>query len=958
VALLVGLLVACLAGAVRAGDDAASKSDDALDDAAVEGLVLDAARHGKVEGLSSRKLPPRVSRVRVAVETLHDVLLARSNELPRDAVLAALDSLAKCEGGADAKTLGPLVAAWRTWTDAQCDAEREFTAAVGRRIEVLRGELRSTRAKPTSGETPPMSPGAAQLAALRVSELALESKNDSVSADLAAAVESSQKLFVELGWPGGFGCIVDAFLLRLLRDKSRPFLAAYFADVARAAYAGSRDEVRASLVFLAQADAADKHRDFATAERAADAARQRLLPTGARGRELFDVLRRHGELAQKVGKQFDAARDLSKALEEARSSRFGVDDRIAVAERLATSLHRLGKFEEVVAIDRDETKTYDDAAESAPVEKTRAALDEIAAESLSELGRAAEAAALHRATAARYERIAAGVVNGSDAPTRCLLLAARALANGHDADGAAKAVADALARNGSPGVRAFAAGVLCDAGRLDDAERELSRAATEGGARFADALVVERARLAAARGESAKARDLFGVAVDRLTKGDADNLVGWDLAEPLLDWARMEMGLGRLYEASELAGRAVVQLRDSGLEWELDKARKLYVDLQRRRLFFVDAEKATTQRLAAQVGDAARREDVLLDLLVIRIELLTECAKDAEKDAFGMIDLIPEGPRRDLALRAVKNARGGVFEAPIDASLAGRWRLLADVLALAIDDPQIKVVCARCGDAEPELRRWAASKVHYGDRLWAHETRRRADVADRKEIEDSLVEGDVVVSMEPIYGRIDVCTTWVEATPDNPRKRRGDCTEVAGADPLLLASFWDAANVDRRPEALASTARSLADALWREIAWAPAAKRVIVSVPGLFGPLPFDLLPHSYGGTWIDKHEVVVVTSLTEYVRCRARPAPPSPSILDSPFATLDARHAIALLGPIDLATRGRFVASMNAALASGKDASAAVREAKLALRAEWKPDPKAPPVVPPWACFLLRGAP
>src|SRR5204863_3961193 len=106
----------------------------------------------------------------------------------------------------------------------------------------------------------------------------------------------------------------------------------------------------------------------------------------------------------------------------------------------------------------------------------------------------------------------------------------------------------------------------------------------------------------------------------------------WDAARVRMDWARMEMDLGRLYEASELARQALDDLKPAGMDSELDRARKLYVDLQRRRGWMLDADVVAAQRAdAIPVTETARRDDALLDLLLIRIDGVLERRTDAEK---------------------------------------------------------------------------------------------------------------------------------------------------------------------------------------------------------------------------------------------------------------------------------------------------------------------------------------
>ncbi len=921
-----------------AAPDAAS--DASLDDAALEARVLDAARTGNVDRLSALKLPPRVSRVRVAVHALHDDLLGVAKDPPpRASLLAAFDALARCEGGADAGSLAQIAVVWRTWTDAQAADERTLASRAAQCLDALRRDDvdAAKLSAPLAGapSPPARSPAAAELAFSRLAALVVAAKGDAMTKEIGDASTSAQKLFLELGWPGGFGTMTDALLPRLLHKSPNSFLATFFADSARAAYVRSGDEVRASLVFLAQADAMSVAGDAARAERLADAARERFLATGARGREFVDVLRRHGELAQVAGKQAVAARDLSTALAEAKSGGLDAATRLEIEDRLATSLFRLGRFAEAYDVARDVAKAAPD----------RPGIVEVEAESALELGRFAEAAELYREGAARSQ------ARSPDEAVQRRLLRARALAKGGDASGAAKAVAEVLAGEARPPWRAFAAGVLREARLFDDAERELSRAESEGGADFAASIVVERARLAADRGDSATARALFGRTVDALEKDAAGALVGWDLASPLLDWARMEERAGRLFEASELAGRAVVQLDRSGLDMELDRARKLYVDLQRRRGWFLDAEKVTGQRIDARdVGDDARREDALLDLLLVRIELTQQRRADAEKNALAAAQTFAEGWRRDLASACVRAAAGAAGEIPAPpADASPRWRLLHDVAAGASTATELVKRCVVA--AEPELRRWAASREFGGTSdECAVELRRQ----DHEEIEALLADTTFVKAA-------DEAVLIVEPTGDKTELRlrmNGDVFSAQTVGDAGLADFWDACWVAPSPKLLAAAAQRVSDAFFpKRIADRVAgARRLWISVAEPLGPLPFDLLPFGEGKL-LDRCEVLDVSSLSEFARCRGRASPAAPEFLVSPYATLDARHALVEVGAVDPKIRARFLQLVAKARATGKDVSAAVRDAKLALRAEWKPDPKAPPTLPPWAAFLLRGA-
>jgi hypothetical protein len=361
-----------------------------------------------------------------------------------------------------------------------------------------------------------------------------------------------------------------------------------------------------------------------------------------------------------------------------------------------------------------------------------------------------------------------------------------------------------------------------------------------------------------------------------------------------------------------------------------------------------EAEKIAMLRLeAAGEETSPRRDDLLLDLLIERIELADEGFPAFAAKARETVGAFEQGWRRELASAAIEAVAGHgavrVPSAPNDAP--ARWKLLADVLALKTDDQTaVLAVCARCGDAEPELRRWAASKLVHAARPWLHDLRRRADAASAKEIADGLRADEILLSVEPHAGVTEV--SWTS-------KQGGGVREVPGD--ALLRDFYVAAVFE--PARLEAAAKALGDSVFASAAGADATvRRLVLSVPEPYVPLPYDMVPFG-DGRLIDRFEVVVVSSATELLRARARPAPPILAQLPSPFSTLDGRYAVVRPPECDVKDRARFFALTGAAQNAGKDASAAVREAKLTMRKEWTPDP-AKPVVPPWATFLLRGAP
>jgi hypothetical protein len=933
--------------------------EDAFDDAKLDALMFDSARSGKLDALSSLKLPARCDRVRAAVHALHEHLLGAVKPPPdRAQLLAAFDALARADGGASAKALGPLAAAWRGWTDDQAAAEGALARRAAAGFEVLARKKIDPRslaeAMKGSQEPPPKSPAAAQIAVLRAALLAITAPDDSaVPREVADAYTHAEDSFEALGWPGGFGSAADALAKRLLAANARSRIGTNLADRAQAAYARSGDEVRASLVFLTLSDAAERAGDLKTAEYLAGGGRDRLVAAHGTGRELFDVMLRHGALAQRLGKQAEAARDLGVAWREAQASRLGAAECVDAAEKLATSLFYVGRLAEVRDVTAAAMKLHDDAvaAGGKPVEPSRTTLAEFAAQAALETGHLDDALRLYREAAARYAAAADADVATRQSRDTDELFAAQAQLRAGDADGAARAIEAVTSRDGvQPGALAHAASIWREAKRFDAAEIDLTRAESMGGAALKEALIQEHARLAAARGDSAGARALFEKAVARVDKGD-DKPVGWEAASVLRDWAKVEFGLGRLYEASELAGRAIVQLRDSGLDMERDRARKLYVDIERRRLWFGEAEKAAAQRIAAgPPGDDARRDDALLDVFLIRLELTLKRQKDAANRLAEAAAAFPEGWRRDAATHVAKSVtsdeRASHDSVVVPPDAPPRWTLLRDV---ASADGDALALAKRCGADEPELRRWAASRVDpKGGRV-------REAIELRRGMDDFFSKGfvdrpdEAVLLVEPLGGRMHVLVVRGGAADADFDVADGD----AG-----LAGFWDAVNVDPSAEHLASAAKRVSSALFTDavVKSLDGVKRLWVSVSEPLGPLPFDLLPFG-DGLLIDRFDVLTVKSAAELARARTRAEPPMLTTLVSPYASLDTRHALVAFGTPDAKARARLFELIGAAENKGEDAATALREAKLALRAETK-DAAPAKGVPAWAVFLLRGAP
>src|SRR5262249_23726488 len=151
---------------------------------------------------------------------------------------------------------------------------------------------------------------------------------------------------------------------------------------------------------------------------------------------------------------------------------------------------------------------------------------------------------------------------------------------------------------------------------------------------------------------------------------------------------------------------------------------------------------------------------------------------------------------------------------------------------------------------------------------------------------------------------------------------------------VALDPFSDACRFKPTAELLEETSQGVSAALFDASATdkLTGVRRLWISLPEPLGPLPFDLLWHRQLQL-LDSFGAWTVHRLTELAAARARPAPPTIELLPSPYSTLETRYALVQVAEVDPAARARFLALVAKARAAGKDAGAAVREAKLALR-------------------------
>lgn len=943
-------------------------ADAVVDDDEVLAAVVESATNAAALPARYATLPPRVSPVRVAVRALHDHLVAAPGSIADwDALLAALGRLAEGDRTTvDAGALAPLLAAWRGWTLQHRDAEARLAVRYVRGLDLLaaQGKFEDGAAAALLRDlpaAPPKSPARACVSAVDAVRAMLATPGGDADAQLMASLDAADAAFRDLGWPGGIGRFLEIGAARIERDSPATLRSHVLRDRAQVAYQASGDALGAALVTFERVASAHRAGDIDRAAKLAALAAEQIRAAGVRGRELTDALCRRAQLELPRGRAAEALSALDATLVEIDYAKLDPAQRVVVQQLRATSLWMLRRHDEAVAAADDGIRTYDASpGNKEPVhELVRAELDEIAARALVDSGRPADAVARLLAAADRRAKLPGG--DASAAVDR--LAAADAWVRAGRPDEARKLVASVLAAAGIPHeVRAQAAAVLRELGDFDGAERELARV-EQGGDRFRDALTEERARLAAARGDLVTARALFAVSV-RLAMKDPAGAPPQRTAATLIDWARVEERAGDFPEAARLADQAIGLVLAMPLAPELDRARVIWVRVARRLDLGAFAEGTALDRMQALATDPVARREAASDVALVRLEL---AARGDPKSRAALGDVADAGHDRVVheLIRALVPEYG---LAPVVRSgepaaarpATPRFDRLEAAARLAGGAADALIAFARSLPAdEPELRRWAlrraaarpASELRAVDwaaflDVWSGAAPTTSDALAK-----ALRAGERFIGIASLGGRAVI----VDGEP-------GRVTGTVAPDDAAIVRFFDGLRDGPTPERLRDDGRAFVgfdDALRAALGERPDERLVIAVAPPV-GPLPCDLLvrrTHDGDRTLIEEREVGIVASPAEFVAAVARPAPPSPAFLRSPAAPLDARHAVVSLVPVDDTTRARFVALFEDARRRGLATSAAVRDAKLRMRAEWKPDP-ARPDVPPWAWFALRGAP
>lgn len=968
--------------AAAPADPAAPARDDLppadviLDDEALLATVYAAGTKASPFPPVTKHLPSRVSRTRVAVRALHDHLLGVI-AAPEDwtKLIETLEAFEReTAGGIDGANLAKLIAAWKAWTPEEIAAERELAVRVTRGFDLVRAEgdakemgdaktnvAAIAAALVSPPKAPPSSPAGAAFLALRAAHAALTNEEGEMPEPLTRALGEARAAYDAIGWSGGLGVYLEIVVARLERGGKQSFRSVAITDRALAAFEASGDSVRAALISADRAHRARRgafsgprekigpelDRSVALFERAAAA----LDAAKCRGQEITDVLFALGETLQTIDRHADAVAAFDRCGVELAYAKADPAQRAPLDERRATSLFRLGRFDDALTAADSAARAYDENVKGLDVrrEQVRAAIDEIAAECLVELGRGREGANRYLAAAKRNEKLPAG----DDPAARDRFLAARAYALAGARDEARRLIDAELARkDASPQRRIAAATVLRDAGFAAEARSLFDGVAATLSTEQRQGLVGENARIFAAEGRLDDARRAFREAEAQFTGGDLQRPGGPEASRLSLDLARMEEQAGDFEAASRAADRALLHVSMGRYAHEADKAREVYVRALRRRAMFPAAERSAAERVKLGVqGGAQRKLDAAIDLALLRAELAAaggdagalKRAEDAV-DASGAGDALgplvgrkgrpvvdTDGPRVRRLANALFAAANGSADGILDAAAA-----------LAAQEPDAARVLLRRAAERSESANEPIDWVRWLD-LWCGGA--GATTAD---LRAALGAGNAFLAAVPT-GR---ATLLVAIGTD------GAVVRARAAGDAGLAKLWEASQIDPTAAKVAAAIEAVSkDGAPLLALLASRGSRVIVCVPSPVGAIPAELLVLEGGASVFDTAAVGSVRSPSELIAASRRTKPSALTLGRSPEALLTARCEIAPVAPCDPKWGARLVELANVALTAGADPLSAVQEAKKKLRDEWKPDEKRP-TLPPWAAFGLRGAP
>ncbi len=945
-------------GAAAAGGAAV----EVIDDAAIVRRVFAAAVDGDSAALAELELPPRVSRVRVGVHALHDVLLERRAGLPSlTALLDALDALAGASGGADAQALAPLVAAWRTWDETQIAIEaelaRQMTIATTSQslpkppgVEGLRLILGKIG---EAGSPPPSSPAGAGAQVLRVAILALSDPGDGIGVELQAEIAAAVKAFTELSWPGGLAAYLEPLSGHLLRASPDGVRGNVLWATAADAYVASKDPVASARMYLDRAATVQMTGDLQRAERLAFTARARLEKAGAGGGELVDALGIHATLIQALGRHEDVLEPTERALAEAATLPHAVELTMSLARVRAASLVRVGRFAEAIELATSAGAAYDAAVDDPTGSDLviRAELAATAGAAALEAERPVEARSFFSLAADLHGRRGTGP-DATREQTIARLLAARSQLRAGDTAGAQSAVRDLIGgRQHAAGALALAADVLLEAGDTEGAQTIVRQATAALGTGNAHALSELRARIALAEDRPiTDVRPLFAGAERYLTRGRF-GAFGWRVASVLDRWAAAEEHAGDRRRAVEILLRAEGHLAGGDAPVQRDRIQARLMRLQRERGWFHAAREWGERRLAS--GALTDDADGRLDLLLVYLELAA--AGEVPPVIAGAAPAEPFLSRaRRLAASDRDPERGARLLAGIDGKSPpseAQDPRIADLLAIPHASADVaRRLAEKNGVDQPELRRLAARRGllnvgpdDHGLAFQLLEHRRTCWKMDLERTRKACAPGQVYLAVEPCGDFTAVMTVAAD----------GSTFRLAGPS-TPLRDLWDAAHVEPSRERIEVTAKAVGELLAPELASVPQGATLGIGMAPPMGPLPWDLVPVG-DGLLLDRCAVVTASEANEAFSGHFVPDHAGPTLFpaDAGERRLNMLVPAALPLPPDAM---QAALSVLGATPSGDASFAhqlAARKRKLRASSPW---PSNPPRVPAWAGVQLRG--
>ncbi len=947
------------------------ENPERLDEETLLEIVHGVAATAAPEILRGFELPPRVSRARVAVAALHEHLGGRRTPAADDAqMFAALRALAALPGGAEASVDVPrMVELWSKWSPEERAAESELgqvgwlaTTALSSTEPPGAEGLRMLAERGGAVTAPPHSPAAGVVPLLHLAASTLEREEGTFSKEHDARLTESAGLFAQAGWPAGGAPFLAHLAAHLVRRSETDLRSIRVFEAALSSYIQHGDPLRAGLFLVDRAQAVTRETDPRRALSIVERGKMLVEESGALGVERFHVLDVHAGLLQTVGRHADAVTSATAALSRVDQDNIHVLDAAAVRGVRAVSLFRLGLYERAYT---DAGAVAESLSGSAP-EGLRAHVMETAAQAAYELGRYDRASELYREAASVHGRKADTDRTHRWQRDADLVRAAGALSKAGCGTQAAKEVRALLAAASQPpAVLALSAAALIDAADLDGAAQVVEQAEASLGRARRDALGEVAGRLFAARGEFPAARERFSAALSYATQGRR-GAQGPTAASILVSWADAEEADDYPLRALRLRERAAAHLAGGGSPGLSDQIRVEIIRLAR-----LLNERGTAQHCAVlRVAQAHfENEDALIDAHIDRFLTTSDMY-------FAGIERVPDPSGvmppsyREVALEQVGEFPVEDARALLKSYSEGSGRMPA----LKYDSPRLGALdhLVRAGEIETALQPdkdvndWAGIADEFG--AVDPEMRRRAvefgirralthrDAAAARTLlpladayagqspretqmytstlERAVLVAPLVVGQSELVVRLDADGPTVE-----------QAAGLGDALNLLLAAALRGTRADVEQAAGALGAAFPAGTL--DVA---EGESLVLLVDEPYLRAPWDLVPVN-GRLLLERAPLSVVTCAAEWIDRHELPATEGPP----PFEERYVPRARSALVPVRGGAQATdaLAAAFEREFAKDKDAAAALRRAKLELRAA---DTSREGAVPAWASLLLRG--